>query len=372
MNQRLGYVGDKAIFEALMQSKITADLTRELFLKKGIISSSRETKEDLALYYSSLPISYNNHKQIEDKMAVRKRREKMTSIELIAQKESNISNLLLRESIEDVKQKYESEGYKIEYNEVNKNHILKIEKNKIDYGLSDLMQNRLEISSITFEQENNGYIARSTQLETSTKIRNDIISTLIDKHKKEDENKCDIQSFEISLKHITDSKKRTDFLISLMKEKLNEVARLKLLDVLQAGVHKCYNDTTEEDSDILSASLEQNASRLKSVLFKGSGIHFSKEISELATNGFYYTKAVFVLEGDKEPHRYEIEVEFKDADNCEKFSYILKSISFFEQQKDSAEIKYSRKRTPLENMQNSMLRHIEKAAKLALSSISQD
>lgn len=370
MNQRLGYVGDKAIFEALMQSKITADLTRELFLKKGIISSSRETKEDLALYYSSLPISYNNHKQIEDKMAVRKRREKMSSIELIPQKESNISNLLLRESIEDVKQKYESEGYKIEYNEVNKNHILKIEKNKIDYGLSDLMQNRLEISSIVFEKENSSYIARSTQLDTSTKMRDDIISTLIDKHKKE--NECDIKSFEISLKHITDSKKRTDFLISLMKEKLNEVANFKLLDVLQAGVHKCYNETEEQDGDILSASLEQHASRLKSVLFKGSGIHFSKEVNELATNGFYYTKAVFVLEGDKEPHRYEVEVEFKDADNCEKFSYILKSVSFSESQADSTEKKYSSKRTPLENMQNSILRHIEKAAKLALESISRD
>ncbi|HDR1800314.1 hypothetical protein [Pasteurella multocida] len=373
MNQRLGYVGDRAIFEALMQSKITADLTRDLFLNKGIISSSRETKEDLARYYSSLPISYNNHKQIEDKMAVRKRREKMSYIELIPQNEVQISPELLRESIEEVKNNYESKGFKISYNEINGNHCIEIERNKIDYALSELMQNRLETSSIMFEKESNSYIARSTQLDTSTTIRDEIIETLIIKHQ-QDENgstkKCEISPFEISLSHISDSQKRTCFLISLMRDKLKEVANLKLLDVLQAGVHKCYNETTEEDSETLSATLEQNASRLRSVLFKGSGIHLSKEITELGKNGFYYIKAVFVLEEiSGPPHRYEIEVEFKDADECKKFSYILKSVSYFEK---SNKREYSKGKAPQESVQNTMLRHIEKAAKLALESISHD
>ena len=371
MNQRLGYVGDRAIFEALVQTKVTADMMKELLLGKGIIASSREKKEDLASYYSSLPISYKNHKQIEDKMAVRKRREKMSSVELSVEENQTISTSLLRESIEEIKRESEEKGYKITYNEVNENHLITIEKNKIDYGLSDLMQNRLEVSEICLEKSENGYVVRATQLETSSNIRQEIIERIVAKHQEDESTQCEITPFSLSLKEITDSRKRTAFLISLMKDKMNEIGQFKLIDVLQAGVHKCYNETTVDDSDTLATSPEEHASKLKSVVFKGSGIHFSREISELSENGFYYVKAVFILEA-KNQDRYEVEVEFKDADNCENFSYLLKSVSFFEQQKDSTEKKYSAKKTPQNNIQNMMFRTIEKAAKAAFEDISRD
>lgn len=369
MNQRLGYVGDRAIFEALMQSKVTSDMMKELLLGKGIIASSREKKEELASYYSSLPISYKNHKQIEDKMAIRKRREKMSSVELSVEPTQTISNSLVRESIEEVKQEFEQNGYKIIYNEVSGNHLITIEKNKIDYGLSDLMQNRLEISEICLEKSVNSYTVRATQLETSSNIRQKIIERIITKHQEDASTQCEITAFSLSLKDISDSQKRTDFLISLMKNKMEEVGQFRLIDVLQAGVHKCYNETTVDDSDTLATTPEEQAAKLRSAVFKGSGIHFSTEVSDLSTKGFYYVKSVFVLEG-KNLDRYEVEVEFKDADNCEGFSYLLKSVSHLELQKDSTAKKYSTKRTPQDSVQNMMFRVIEKAAKAAFEEIS--
>jgi hypothetical protein len=75
-NGSLYFVSDKAVHDALNQHKFKKDDLKDIFISRGIITSSDTPREEIALYFSTLNHDYYDHQKIAEVFAVDRKREK--------------------------------------------------------------------------------------------------------------------------------------------------------------------------------------------------------------------------------------------------------------------------------------------------------
>ncbi len=92
---------DKALFDALNQSKIPLSELREYFLSKGVIVSSQTSREELAKNLSRYIHDYYDHQKIASKLGVSNRKERNTAKflpnDITTQQVENAARLLVQQ-----------------------------------------------------------------------------------------------------------------------------------------------------------------------------------------------------------------------------------------------------------------------------------
>ncbi|HBI2898584.1 TPA: hypothetical protein KX702_004579, partial [Escherichia coli] len=98
-------VTDKALYEALCQSRVTDNDMVELFLSRGILVSKKTERKQLAKNFSKLTHDYYLHQKISGIFGGFLRREKSTAIVI----KNNIDKPLLVKAANKLKDQLESE-----------------------------------------------------------------------------------------------------------------------------------------------------------------------------------------------------------------------------------------------------------------------
>lgn len=75
-------VSDKAIFDAINNSKITNNEIFDLFFSRGILISKDTNRRELAEYFSRLTHGYHDFQMLYETLGAGSRREKSTSCEI--------------------------------------------------------------------------------------------------------------------------------------------------------------------------------------------------------------------------------------------------------------------------------------------------
>ena len=308
MKQSLAYANDRSVYNALNQNKITGRTIQELFIRKGIICSSDTDREELATYFSRLTHDFIDHKLIADSIGIIPRREKITYTE-------------------------------------------------IDYSKSDFQQMTTRHGKITINIEDNTAHIRSTQTKFINKIKEDLVSSIISL---DEEN---LKRNVITLNDINDPNLRTKFILETIKN----IQEYELEEITQVGIFKNNSLLEETESE---DEREKIIANINDAHLKGNDVHLTSELRHLSDKGFYYVKVIATLKSIKTNLLYTVDIEFKDKENCDLFSYIVKHIS--EPKYDTATqtlSSYKFPRAPKMLEQIDFMDKLEESAKNALESL---
>ena len=368
MKQNLRYANYRSIYNALNQNKITEKNIQKLFLKKGILCSKSTKRDVLSAYYSRLTHDFFDHKLIADSLGIIPRREKITSTEIISKDKSNISYDDIKEKFKDLETDLNSTGCIAKYKSTGNEQEIDITYTEIDYSKSDFQQMTTRTGNISAIIDNNIIHIRSTQTKFINQVKDSFVKNIITL------NEDNLIKNNICLNELNDHELRTKFFLDTVRTiddyQLEEIPQIGLFKNIKLVFDETEFDTNNEDNEKIIANI--NDAHLK-----GNSVHLTPELRLLAEKGFYYVKLVAVLKGKKDNLLYTVEIEFKNKEICDEFSYIVKHINepkFDEETEKLSSYKTSRAPTPLEQIH--FIDRLEKSAKRTLeelkSSLSQE
>lgn len=355
MKQSLGYANDRSVYNALNQSKITGKKIQELFIRKGILCSSSTNREELATYFSRLTHDFVDHRLIADSIGVIPRREKITSTEITSSNEAFLSYDSIKSKLKDLEKDLNENGCIAIYKPLGKDQELDITYTEIDYSRSDFQQIITRHGKITISTEENSAHIRSTQTKFINEIKESLVSDIISLDKE------NLKKNVITLNDINDPNLRTKFLLETIKN----IQEYNLEEITQIGIFK-NNNLLEESED----ETEKIIANINDAHLKGNDVHLTSELRALSDKGFYYIKIIATLKSEKTNLLYTVDIEFKDKENCDLFSYIVKHISepkYDESTQTLNSYKAPRAPKPLEQIE--FMDKLEVSAKNALESL---
>ncbi|WP_426785281.1 hypothetical protein ACP3TB_17165 [Rahnella variigena] len=348
-------VTDKALFDALCQSRVTPNELRDIFLSRGVLVSKKTDKIDLAKNFSKYTHDYYLHKKIATIFGGFMRKEKTTSLVIT----SDIDSSTITTAANKLKISLEKED--------NLCHVL-VDKNNVkihvtylstNYGKSDFNQIERKTAIFEIEPTQDGYSIRRPDNEQANIFETELLSLIenINKAKKEEDG-IDIKNLsldidEISLENIEDPIKRTDF----FKRLINGLDGYELDDVTDAYVYHPKPKVVEEADEDADTDTGIHISKAS---LKGEGVLKSEELTSLYDRGFYICKIRWrVKEKTVDPDIFEFEAQFGDPLDFKKFSYISRGVKKYKSPNE-----YNKSSTPLRDSQELFFnRLIEKTAR---------
>lgn len=346
-------VSDKAMFDAVNQSKVTNSELKEIFLSRGILTSSTTSRKDLASYFSLFTHSYFDYKRLSDLIGTNARREKTTSTTIA----DVVPTEVLESSINKISETIISQGARCEsqISKDGKSYTLHIDYEEFNYGNSEFKQVAKKSATITLDLSDEGITVRHPQNKTVEEWQALLIAEVESQSGKE------LQTSRISLSHISDHNKISEFFVSI----INGIDGYKLKDVTDVYVYHPKEDETsalEPDDDSETITLGTHISK---ALLKGQNVLQSEVLKQFYDKEFYLSKIVWrciaensTIDGDI----YEFEVQFSDPENKDDFSYLAKGFYSY-----VSEGQYSKSRKALTTFQEQLFnKAIENAAKKAL------
>lgn len=339
----LYYATDKNVFDALNQSKVDISTIMKLFERRNIIVGKRTPREDLARYFSRLTHDYFDHKDIADRLGVAPRRERITSMDVKGNEDTETISI----AISQLKEELEGTGDVIQVSRQGESLTLNIQYSIVDYRRSEFSQVQVRDGTIELEKTDEGYVVRNTQNE----YLNDVRDTLLGKIEKISD--TPLTKTVVSLFDIQSPKLRSKFFHDLM----NNLPGYRWMDVTDVYVYKPKPEieTSDENGneEIIEDDLETHIER---VSLRGKGVTRSEILNSLLDeDGYYITKIGWTAkENSGLGDVYDIEATFSDPKNCTGFSYILSGVFPFEDGKIS-----QRKRAPTKSEIDSISRVIE-------------
>jgi hypothetical protein len=313
-------VTDKALFDALNQTKVTNDDMRSLFFKRGILISKDTKRKALALDFSRYFHGFDDYKKLSEILGSIGRREK-NSINII---NANVENSDIEAAVKLVCEDLQKEGDQTDFIYTDAGIEVKIKYVKLDYKMNEFRQSSTREAIILIEKNEEGeFIARFPQ---NTKSR-EFTEKLVDKIKSENADST-VSLDEITLESVKEHSERTYF----FKKLIESIPNYNCIDVTDVYVTHPFleekkKETTDEDGDDESEELSVDLGcHISKASLKGRGVLESKELNDLLLQGFYITKVVWisVVNGFVDSNKFEFEAQFFDTDNCKLFSYLVR------------------------------------------------
>ena len=274
-----------------------------LFFERGIIVSKKTTREELSRYFSRNIHDYHDHQFIAKVFGTAPRKEKTISQE--------IKNDIEREEIEDILSEIcdtksnPDEVYSLVTTDDGFN--LDILYQVIDYNKTEFKQVVKREASISVTKDNNGWTLKSPLNDYVEDVRDLFLDKVASSLTEE------LIVERIELNSILLPSARTKFFEELIKN----VGGYTCVDVTDVYVHN-PNQMDESETHISKATL------------KGNGVLDSIELKKLYEKDFYLWKINWKIKtGKRDSDLYEMEAQFSDAENCDKFSYVIKGFYKF-------------------------------------------
>lgn len=316
-------VNDKAMFDALNQTKVTHEDMKSLFFKRGIIISKETKRKALALDFSKNYHGYYDFEYLSEILGSVGRREKL-SINIV---NTTIKKDEMEASLKSICEDLQKEGDITNITFTEKGFEVSVKYVKLDYKMSEFRQSSSREAKIQIDINEAGeYITRFPQ---NTKARdfNDRLIEKIKENNKEDQATLE----EISLETVKAPTERSNF----FKELIVSMHNYRCIDVsdvyvthpiLEAKKHPKEDNEADDDED--DDTVIDTGYHISKASLKGRGVLESPELKELLSKGFYITKIVWnsVIEGFKDSDKYEFEAQFVDTDNCKLFSYLVRGL----------------------------------------------
>jgi hypothetical protein len=349
----LYFASDKVIFDAINHTQVNNDLIRELLFERGIITSPKTTKYELAQYFSRLTADYFNHLEIGNKLGKVSRRERITYAEIneVVTKQEIING------VKSVKASLEALGNRVTL-DVNGDRIFaRLDYEHIDYTEVEFRQVQPRDAIIEFLKGEGGYyVVRSTQ-NSFTDIAVDQVFAAINLARENP-----IKQNRIGLEGYADPVVRTNFFNKL----INGIESHNFVTVTEAFCYKPKKKFSISDDDDNDDNELEDQPNVVRVSLKGTGVTKSFLIDELYDKGYYIVKVVWRVKPIKsmDADLFELEAQFGEPVNCTEFSYQARSALVFEDGKLT-----DKKRIPKADEQDNLFRLIEASAKSAMKTL---
>lgn len=310
----LYYATDKNVFDALNQHKVDTPTVMGLFQSRNIIVGKKNSREELAKYFSRLTHDYYDHKTIADRLGVAPRRERITTMDIVT--DDGIDDIKI--AVDAYKKEIEASGDVVHLTRDGDSLMLNIQYTTVDYKKSEFSQVQVRDGTIEFIKTTNGYTVRNTENEHLTDARD----TLFGKIEKTSEKT--LEKKEVSLEGITSHNLRSKFFHELM---LN-LPGFTFKDATSVYVYKAKPDIDEDDEDEVSDA----ETHVERVALRGNGLSRSEILNGLLEDeDFYIVKVGWKAKEDLGTgHAYDIEATFTNPKDCIGFSFIVSGVYPYE------------------------------------------
>ncbi|SIQ85744.1 hypothetical protein [Marinobacterium stanieri] len=346
---------DKAISDALNQTKVTKSDVADLFYSRGIILSPETKRKQVADQFSMLFHDYYDYVKLSRILGSTNRREKQSAsyidsnqvtLDNIEAAAHNINDSLKDfDAVSNVKRTGNSLEFVIHYRVTN-------------FNASEFRQVSDREAVITFTEEDGKISIRGPYNETIDKVKQTLIKAVADEvNDEEHENeKEDINIQTINLRGIEDSIKRTNFFRNIV----NKMDGVVLHDVTDVFIyHPKVSDDQDQDLDSEDEQDIDIGVHITKASLKGEKVLESEELQSLYDKGFFIWKIIWQSkENSYDSDIYEFEAQFNDPDNFENFTYLARGFYRYK-----AKGEYNNSKTAFtKNNERYFGRKIEKAA----------
>lgn len=307
-------VSDKAIFDAINNSKVTNQEIFDLFFSRGILISRETHRRDLAEYFSRLTHGYHDFQMLYETLGATTRREKSTSCE--------ISNAVTKDELVNAAQelcnKINAEGDRADSNILPNGDIeIVIKYTKLHLEKSELRQTVNREAVLIVEPHKQGFTLRTPLNEDASGWKEELLQSI------QAESSAEVTFNEITLEHVQSPELRTEFFTTLIQKIGDSI----LHDVTDVFVYHPKNIVSEMDSDF-SDNEDDDIDfgvHITKASLKGEGVLQSEELHGLYDKGFYIWKIVWrCKEAMVGSDMIECEAQFANPAACADFSYIAK------------------------------------------------
>lgn len=316
-NKNLYYATDKNIFDALHHKRVTATILHDMLFAKGIIVSDELDKEVLIDEVCRLPLCYSDLMKIKELVQTYDKRESSTYAKL----DTTFSQEQLIKAAESVKKHYASKSEKLVIRTKKDGSIgLELDYEDLDLSRTELRQIDKRSLNLELKISDDGVDIRMPQIQKSKDLVN-----LLQKELTTIANKP-VDRFELSLEAIVEPKLRSQF----FRELINGLDDYEVDDVTNVELNRIKTSEDENSDD----DTEIDTSFVKKVLLKGAAVDSSPIFAQLHSKGYYISRIAWaskpkVIQGD----RIQVEAFFKNADLCNDFSYQIKGINNYRNDK---------------------------------------
>lgn len=337
---------DKAIYDALLQHKVTQDDLNKMYFNRGTLISNKTNKEKLADDFSVYIHGYHDYSYLSTLLGVSTRKERITSYDIVS---GEVDLTELEVALQEVKKELEKEDDIVKIVQIGEKIIVEIEYQEPDFTKTEFRQVIDKDAKIVFSTSENGFNVMGP---ANNKLKQ-LTSILFQRLEEVD---SDIQKEDINLTSIKNHSMRSEF---FKKLPINMVG-YEQNDVSEVFVYNPDDESESEGTHITKASLS------------GKGVTLSEELRSLAEKGFYICKMVWTVKrkNDHNSDVYEFEAQFSDAENCADFYFLPKG---YYKKKDAIDSKgriYNASRRNFNSREEEQFsKLIEKSAKITLDDI---
>lgn len=323
---------DRAIFDALMQSKVVKDALQELFLKRGIIISRDTDRRQLAMYFSRIQHDYMDYLRLSELLGSISGKEHLGTKYI----RNEISVSTMTTIVDSLAYMTEELDVKVFDTTLLGNALhLNISYTVVHFSKSEFRQVVEKDANIVIENNGNGVALRYPV----NKKTDAVLDVLFEKVAEYLDAPIDIEV--ISLESVSDILKRKRFFELLM----SGMTGYTMIEVVDAYV---YNPSSADPSDS-DEVYDQIPTRISKAALKGANVLNSEELKKFLNNGFCITKVVWqsVKNEDDCSDLYEFEAQFKNAEMMSDFNYLVKGYYKYKNSDDYGDKKYLETRSSL-------------------------
>lgn len=310
---------DKALFDAINQSSVTAADLRELFLRHGMVISTGTPRRQLAMHFARLSHDFDDFSTLARIFEAPKRRERMAPTRITGDV-----------GLQDI----EAAAHAVVASLIDKNDTASVSLNpdgsvqihvrykQLHFNKSEFRQVESKEAVITIEQEGDTLVLRGPQNEKVDEVSTELVTYL------ETVLKVDVETERIDLKAFPSSKERILFFRSLI-DSVPKHERTDVTDVYLFNPEHKRSTAASSDDDSSEIADEEDTDlgiHIKSASLKGGNVLESPELRGFFTRGFYLSKIVWQCRetGLFDSDILEFEAQFGEPELCSNFSYLVR------------------------------------------------
>ena len=311
---------DKALFDAINQSAVTAADLRALFLKHGMIISNATPRRQLALHFARLVHDFHDFEALARLFDSPQRRERLSSVRVT----TGVSGDAMEAVVQQLITKLAVDSDLATVNRTSSGALeLHVRYKKFHFNKSEFRQIENKDALISIEPEGGTYVIRGPHNEKVDQIRSELLMLV------EEATGAEIQTEEISLESFRDSSTRTRF-FQMLIDHIQGHPQYDVTDVYFFNPNEDARSTEQLLRGISEASSPEDDEpelgiHIDSATLKGGRVLESPEMRDLLAKGFYISKIVWKARASGfDDDILEFEAQFAEPESCTEFSYMVR------------------------------------------------